>query len=86
MLNGFVPTAGTKEWIELLRHELDLQTIRLYEPWFYNGTINGGDVEELEKITLITVRSAGYSYIDLDTIYSMINPNSAHKFSRIISL
>jgi len=32
---------------------------RLWEPWFYNSTINAGDVEELDKITLVTVRSGG---------------------------
>ena len=40
-----VPVTGTRTWMEQLRNEMGLQTLRVQEPWMFNNTINGGSVE-----------------------------------------
>ena len=51
----------TKGWIQRLKYDLGLQTLRIHEPWMYNKTINGGSVEELKGLTYVSVRSAGFN-------------------------
>jgi len=35
-----------------------MPTTRMWEPWFFR-TINGGNIEEIRGMSLITVRSGG---------------------------
>ena len=59
-MDGNIPTYGTKIWFDQLKNDLNLQTTRLWEPWFYDGDINAGDIETVTGMSLITIRSAGY--------------------------
>lgn len=59
MMSGQVPVTGTKKWFEEMKRTMNLATTRMWEPWYYNHTINAGDIEEIRGMSLITVRSAG---------------------------
>ena len=34
-------------------------SVRLWEPWFYQG-INAGEIEEIPGMSLVTIRAAGF--------------------------
>ncbi len=61
--SAVVPTFGTKRWVDEVKMNLRLPTLRFWEPWFYN-TINAGEIETIPGLTLITVRAAGYYVFD----------------------
>jgi hypothetical protein len=44
-MSGAVPVTGTKKWFEELKRTMGLATTRMWEPWWYNHTINAGDIE-----------------------------------------
>ena len=61
VFSGTVPTLGTKRWFEEIKKSVNIPATRLWEPWYYNHTVNAGDIEEMRGMSLITVRSAGYN-------------------------
>ena len=54
-----MPMTGTRKWMEQLKENLNLPTLRMWESWQYDENINAGEVEEFSGITFASVRSAG---------------------------
>jgi len=57
--SAYIPTWGTKKWVEEVKMDLHLPFTREWSPWFYQN-INAGEVEEIPGLTLVTLRSAGF--------------------------
>jgi hypothetical protein len=58
VLDSTNPVTGTMKWIEELRQEEGLATLKPWNAW-QMGDVNGGDVWVLRGLTVVTVRSAG---------------------------
>ena len=58
--SAYIPTYSTKRWFDEIKMNMKYPSTRMWEPWFYQKKINGGEIEEIPGMTLLTIRAAGF--------------------------